>query len=180
MQKRNIIKKKNAGFTLIELLVVVSIISLLSSVVLGSINNARKKAVDAAAVQDAKQLQNALELYYLTNKTYPSGYYRSIWTSGSAPTLVDSSNVTAAMAPFFKMPKTRYLASDSVFAYTDNNLSGVYNCGSTVSSGPAVPKYVIYFSSNYPLNLPYAYDADNVHYLDGTGGFPIAYCLKSQ
>jgi len=55
--------KNKKGFTLIELLVVVSIISLLASVVLASLNTARAKARDARRLQDLKQIQLALELY---------------------------------------------------------------------------------------------------------------------
>ena len=47
----------NRGFTLIELLVVVSIIGLLSSIVLASVNNARLKSKDALIIQEAKQMQ---------------------------------------------------------------------------------------------------------------------------
>ncbi|OGG50823.1 hypothetical protein A2763_00595 [Candidatus Kaiserbacteria bacterium RIFCSPHIGHO2_01_FULL_54_36] len=54
---------KEKGFTLIELLVVIAIIGLLSSVVLASLNNARKKGRDARRLADIKQLQLALELY---------------------------------------------------------------------------------------------------------------------
>src|SRR3989338_3128827 len=52
------------GFTLIELLVVISIIGLLSSVVLASLNNARAKARDTRRIQDFKQISTALYLYY--------------------------------------------------------------------------------------------------------------------
>ncbi|MDP3645700.1 MAG: prepilin-type N-terminal cleavage/methylation domain-containing protein, partial [bacterium] len=51
------------GFTLIELLVVIAIIGLLASIVLASLNTARKKSRDARRQADLKQLQNALELY---------------------------------------------------------------------------------------------------------------------
>ena len=64
--------KKNKGFTLIELLVVIAIIGILSSVVLASLNSARRKSRDARRVADIKQLQLALELYFDANKTYPT------------------------------------------------------------------------------------------------------------
>jgi type II secretion system protein G len=60
------------GFTLIELLVVIAIIGMLSSVVLSSLNGARKKARDARRLADLKQLQTALELYYSDNVAYPA------------------------------------------------------------------------------------------------------------
>ena len=59
------------GFTLIELLVVISIISLLSSIVLTSVNSARKKARDARRLTDMRTMQTALEFYYDQNNQYP-------------------------------------------------------------------------------------------------------------
>jgi type II secretion system protein G len=64
--------KRNKGFTLIELLVVIAIIGILSSVVLASLNSARKKARDARRVADIKQLQLALEMYFDANRAYPT------------------------------------------------------------------------------------------------------------
>ena len=62
--------KRNKGFTLIELLVVIAIIGILSSVVLASLNSARKKARDARRVADIKQLQLAEELYFDATRAY--------------------------------------------------------------------------------------------------------------
>lgn len=63
---------KNTGFTLIELLVVISIIGLLASVVLVSLNSARAKARDAKRIADLTQLSKALELYASDhNDQYP-------------------------------------------------------------------------------------------------------------
>ncbi len=56
--------KTKAGFTLIELLVVIAIIGVLASIVLASLNTARRKSRDARRITDIKQLQLALELYY--------------------------------------------------------------------------------------------------------------------
>lgn len=58
------------GFTLIELLVVIAIISLLSSVVLASLNSARAKARDAKRMSDLHNIQLALEMYYDKYGTY--------------------------------------------------------------------------------------------------------------
>ena len=66
--------KFGKGFTLIELLVVIAIIGLLASIVLASLNTARKKSRDARRIADVKQLQLALELYFDANSgTYPLG-----------------------------------------------------------------------------------------------------------
>lgn len=65
--------RKNRGFTLIELLVVIAIIGILASVVLASLNDARKKSRDARRVADIKNIQLALELYYDSNAAkYPT------------------------------------------------------------------------------------------------------------
>lgn len=64
-------KTYKRGFTLIELLVVIAIIGILSSIVLASLNSARKKGRDARRVSDIKQLQLALELYYDACGSYP-------------------------------------------------------------------------------------------------------------
>lgn len=70
---------KQKGFTLVELLVVIAIIGLLFSVVLVSLNSARKKARDARRLSDLSQISNALELYYDKYSYYPDS--GSAWRS---------------------------------------------------------------------------------------------------
>ena len=67
-------KTYKRGFTLIELLVVIAIIGILASIVLASLDSARKKGRDARRIADLKQVQLALELYYDANGSYPSAY----------------------------------------------------------------------------------------------------------
>lgn len=67
--KSSNLKKK--GFTLIELLIVIAIIGLLSSVVLASLNSARKKARDARRMSDLNEIRKALEFYFDANGYYP-------------------------------------------------------------------------------------------------------------
>src|SRR3989338_8169379 len=65
-------KNSKKGFTLIELLVVIAIIGILSSVVLASLNSARKKSRDATRVANINQIKLALELEFDKAKAYPA------------------------------------------------------------------------------------------------------------
>tara|TARA_B100000745_G_scaffold249865_1_gene171934 strand:- start:131 stop:661 length:531 start_codon:yes stop_codon:yes gene_type:complete len=68
----SLVKKTNTrGFTLIELLVVVAIIGVLSSVVLSSLNTAREKARDVTRITHMREIQKALQLYWLDNRVWP-------------------------------------------------------------------------------------------------------------
>lgn len=78
------------GFTLIELLVVIAIIGILASVVMASLNSARAKARDAKRMEEVKQIQNALELYYANNGQYPVSGGATLPNSGWS-TSTDSS-----------------------------------------------------------------------------------------
>lgn len=65
------IKSTRRGFTLIELLVVIAIIGILSSVVIASMNSARRKSRDARRISDIANIKTALEMYYDGNQEYP-------------------------------------------------------------------------------------------------------------
>jgi len=63
---------KSKGFTLMELLVVIAIIGLLSSIILASLSNARKRGRDGRRIAYVKQIQLALEMYFDANQKYPT------------------------------------------------------------------------------------------------------------
>lgn len=76
-------KSGKKGFTLIELLVVIAIIGVLASIVLASLNNARRKSRDARRVADIKQIQLGLELYFDSSATRQYAPSSSTCTLGS-------------------------------------------------------------------------------------------------
>jgi len=57
-------KNLKKGFTLIELLVVIAIIGILASIVLASLNNARKKGNDAKVKSNLAGARVAAEIYF--------------------------------------------------------------------------------------------------------------------
>jgi len=72
------------GFTLIELLVVISVISLLSSVVLGSVQSAREGARDKMILVEAEEFARLVDLRYFETNTF-SGLHKS-WNNCSFST----------------------------------------------------------------------------------------------
>lgn len=70
------------GFTLIELLVVISIIGVLSSIVLTSLNDGRAKGQNSSVKMNLSNLRPQAELYYETNGV--NGYGGVCSTSNSA------------------------------------------------------------------------------------------------
>jgi general secretion pathway protein G len=62
----------NAGFTLIELMVVIAILGILAALVVPKIMSRPDEARAAAAKQDISTLAQALKLYRLDNKRYPT------------------------------------------------------------------------------------------------------------
>ncbi len=114
------------GFTLIELLVVVSIIGVLASIIISSINEARLKAKQANFTQTLTSLQTALELYYLDNGRYPTAGITSpnSTTYGAFINLRNGgyeyggNTFATQMAPYFDMSFIQDTASPDTYEDT--------------------------------------------------------------
>ena len=63
--------QKQKSFTLIELLVVIAVIGMLASIILVSLDPARKKARDTKRKMDLAQMSKAIEMYYDEYDSYP-------------------------------------------------------------------------------------------------------------
>ena len=68
---KNNIYFRTKGFTLIELLIVIAIIGILASVVLISFPSSTAKSRDSSRMQELKQIQMALRIYYDINHEMP-------------------------------------------------------------------------------------------------------------
>ncbi len=128
---------RQAGFTLIELLVVIAIIGLLSSVVLASLNGARKKGRDARRISDLKQLQVALELYYSDNGAYPVLTTVNTTAAGFATAL--AALTTDGQIPAIPVDPVNSTTGNYIYYYKTTAAGTFYCLGATLETTPLPP-----------------------------------------
>lgn len=188
--------KKNRGFTLIELLVVISIISLLSTIVMGSLASARSKARDQYRISSLRQISNALELFYSTYNRYPDTQGNFNTSCSVAPTarwITD--NPAAPTTPLGTGWSDNILnthphdprenQANCVFPLT-NDYPAVIGAGLayyTYNNGQAYYLFArLENNSQYDIDSQQSRWHDVAQTLLGTGGFnyhPQAYTLRS-
>ena len=138
------------GFTLVELLVVISIISLLTSIVLASLNDARKKARDSARISSVLQVQKALAMYFSDKGGYP-GVVQNSDPSGTK-------YLTTVLVP------GGYISSiDGGIVYRGVSSSNVYcGNGSGTFDGTLCQNYVLGIALEDGSNKALATDRDTI------------------
>lgn len=140
------------GFTLIELLVVIAIIGLLSTFAIVSLGSARTKARDSKRIAEIRQIQTALELYFVDKSEYPEGE-SLVLGEGSAKALCSEWNdggslnctgtVYMGFVPQAATPQEDGCEGKNDFVYTRGVNSATYTInfclGSTIGDlGPGV------------------------------------------
>jgi len=161
-------KIQETGFTLIELLVVISIISLLATVALASLNDARAKARDAQRVTEMKEVQKALQLYWHDHQEYPQEGVNTVFSSCDTGA-TSLQNGLADLEPDY-IPEIPSDPENSTYCYYYTTQS-IYSCET------APPEtFVLYFSTeSTTLNMA------NLYFYSGSSWFgPITsfYCLN--
>jgi prepilin-type N-terminal cleavage/methylation domain-containing protein len=162
--------KHTKGFTLIELLVVVAIISLLSTIVMASLNSARSKSRDAKRAEDIHQIQIAVEMYFSDNGHYPNS--NNTWASFDSPTYSPSpiispaaTNLAAALKPYIG------------YTFDPKPVAGAPDGGYLYISATGADYCILFWRT--PENLK-NFGSSYVNYLRCTGGIDTnGQCLPS-
>lgn len=145
------LKNKKNGFTLIELLVVISIIGILSSLVIFSINGARESARDARRITDLEQIAIALEMYRLNCNGYPASVTFGGSMAGSG-TGSCTGTYMAAVPADPRAPRT--------YSYTRTGTGNTYIMCASLEQAPATPNNTgcgscgSGFTCNYRITSP--------------------------
>jgi prepilin-type N-terminal cleavage/methylation domain-containing protein len=192
------------AFTLIELLVVISIISLITSIALAALQEAREKAIATKYVQGVLQLRNAFELYKASTGIYPNegtpGYLNADeLNSFLVPTYISSipeiGDESGALDNFGE--PLSFLYSTGFYSNFQPDLWSVYQGGSGdendynyilfyTCGGQKINSYIALFYSDRKLNfskLGYVEDGvltEDVPYGGPFGDYSIEnwYCVS--
>lgn len=127
---------KKKGFTLVEVIVVITIIVLLTSIILVSLDKAKKTARDGKGQADLKQIANAFEQKYTDQ-----GYYPDLPNNNDGITNFIPPNDTTKLSPYLS-PVPYTTGTQNYYWYDDDvNFPG--------------QKFCVYFRSEVNPNLYY-------------------------
>ena len=165
------VKNRDAGFTLIELLVVIAVIGLLATIVMVSLNSARKKARNTKRNADNVQLKTAFNMAAdAAGGVFPStgsDAWNCVSTScygGWAPYGANAT-IDAAIAPYIKKPED---PAESSRGYGGYMYDGAWAGGTG------------YDGTVYPAGAYLAYTLESVTIANGVCGQGLAWSTNSS
>lgn len=136
------------GFTLIELLVVISIISLLSSVVLSSLNTARARAANAKVLSEKRSLQTAVQMFTTDSGNFPYPGNQSYHCLGSSNCSFANTAFAPSTAGDLSSLTTTYVrraSTNPTVTISGQSYAGPLYLCNTVSSGRCT-RATLYFT----------------------------------
>lgn len=114
--------KNEKGFTLIELLVVVAIIGILAAIAIPQFAEYRRRAFDARAQSDLRNIMTAEEAYFVDHEAYTA-------TATDLPGFTSSAGVTVALATASSAQDwsgdTEHAQGSKKFCYDSTNGGGI-------------------------------------------------------
>ena len=115
MAKRSL---HTGGFTLIELLVVISIIGVLGSIVLASLDSSRSAAFDARVLADMREVQRAVETFRTEHNEYPCAQNDLSPNPGTASMSLSMTYGCRDLTPYIDpIPTNPHAWSDGEYRY---------------------------------------------------------------
>lgn len=150
-------KSKSKAFTLIELLLVVAIVSLISSIAVAALTEARNKARYAKFDKEFAELRTVIALYKVDNGDYPSevvvgndvaDVVTQLFTAGYFPVSEIETPLEHVLGPVYQSDEiTNYATcgtaaqSGSDFALTFQTPSGISNLPQMYYQGVIQPGF---------------------------------------
>ncbi len=99
-------RTRGRGFTLIELLIVTAIIGILAAIAVPALSSAIQKARQRATMSDVRTLANALQMYAIDMRFYP--------------TTVSMDVLEPLLVPFITQTFPKYDAWDNLYDYSSD------------------------------------------------------------
>jgi prepilin-type N-terminal cleavage/methylation domain-containing protein len=164
----NKLKIYSKGFTLIELMVVISIVALLSTIVISTLNSSKEKARIAIFLNGMSDFKSAMEQYRTTNDSYPYALLNNVTgeTDELTPNLEGEGVIPNNLGEIPRMPNT-----DHTLMYTTEDfvMAGI-ECGDSPAQG-----FMLMYDTGGQyddLNLPHVVNAGSEE--------DYAYCITGN